>query len=888
MISLFEADTSRDFCEKCGLHKKCKSPFMKTGGKGEKQLMVIAEAPGATEDEKNDQLVGDAGRKLEDIFAKFGFSLHEDFWKENSVCCRPVGNKTPSKKQFECCNERLMKAIKKHKPKAVLIFGDVAVSAVLGKRRGKAALSSIDGLKIPYHDLGCWVLPLFHPSYILRNEYDKNLISHWEKTIKSALEFCSNLPKLSDYKVSVADNVNMCTTFKEVENTFDIIKTNGKEFAVAIDYETSGIDMYQKEHKIFSVGIAIEGHGSFSFPLDHPRSPWTDEEYFSIEDMLKEFLTSQNGFKIAHNAFYETNVSRNILGVVPKIDWCTMTTQHVIDTRPGITGLKFQAFARWGLSYADETKKYIKDCGDGFNNMDKQPLHEQLLYVGTDAYLTLKLFMEQEKEIVKTPGLKFSGVDFFNDAVHMLEEVTHNGLRIDEDYIDEQAEGIDEEVKEIEEEIFNSKEVKGYLKDTGLKEFDIDSTTKLSPFFYDYLKLPVKYKTAKSENPAADEKALTEMNNWISDEIISRRKLLKIKDTYLEQLKNNSANGWIHPNFNLQIARTLRSSASGPSIQNYPKRNEEAKKYARSGIFPKEGHIFMEADFSGIEVSTSAIYHQDPTFINYLKDEHSDMHRDNTGDLFLLTEEEITKMLRFYGKNGWTFPEFYGDYFGSCAINLWKNCCDLQIYGSKLSIRDHLRSKTFIRRFEESKLVKVFMKEGIKKVREKDVHLVHEAVNTIQKIGVTNLETFKQYCRMVEYYMWYVRFPVYTEWKEKCQKDYQKKGYVETFFGFIFGGYLDKKQVTNYPIQSTAFHLLLWSMIQLSNIRKKERWKSFFMGEIHDSMLVSVHPKELEHVKERILYVCTKKIIKEFPWINVPYKIDIEYTEVNQSWNDLK
>lgn len=883
MISLFEVDTTRENCDKCGLHLKCKSPFMKTGGNGKLKLMVIAEAPGSTEDEYNDQLIGEAGQELEKIFKKFGFDLHEDFWKENTLCCRPEKNKTPTKTQIKYCRERLLTEVRKRKPKAIITLGAPALEALFGTLKGKASVTSMDGLKIPYHDLGCWVLPLLHPSKIVREKHDKNLMAHWERTVRSALRFCGNLPDLEKYKVYPEKHIKFVMKIEDVRRTFKYIKDHPEE-AVAIDYETSGLNMYNENHFIYSFALALENGRTYSIPLDHPEAPWTDEEYFEVQDSLKKFLRAGKNYLIAHNSTYEMNASRNILGIVPKINWCTSVTQHICDVRPNITGLKFQAFVRWGIHYSEDTQKYIKNArGSNLNKMHKQPLSEQLLYVGSDAYLTMKLFKKQEKEVPN-----FKCVEFFNSAVRMLERVTHNGMRVNKEFYLKQIKEVEEEVKAIEKEIQESKEVQQYLKEYKLKKLDIDSPKELVPFFYDFLELPVVHRTDKLQEPAAHENALLDMNHWIAQRILDRRKVSNIVDSFISQILREETNGWIHPEFTLNVARSLRSSAVRPSIQNFPKRWEEAKKRIRSGIHPAKGHKMMEADFSGIEVGTSAIYHQDPTFISYLEDENSDMHRDNTCDLWLITEDEIIKKLRFFGKNGWTFPQFYGDYYGSCAENLWKNCLDLELNGVKLKVRDHLKTDTFKKRFKESEVVKIFMKEGIRRLSDKDQERSRTAYNIIQKTGITNLELFKEYCRMVEYYMWYVRFPVYTEWKEQCQRDYQEKGYVETKLGFKYTGYLDKKQVANYPIQGTAFHLLLWSMIEVQKIAIKEKWKSFFMGEIHDSMIMSVDPAEEKHVKEVIQYVCTVKIREEFPWINVPYKIDIEETEIDGSWYDMK
>ena len=74
-------------------------------------------------------------------------------------------------------------------------------------------------------------------------------------------------------------------------------------------------------------------------------------------------------------------------------------------------------------------------------------------------------------------------------------------------------------------------------------------------------------------------------------------------------------------------------------------------------------------DFSGAEVITASSYNKDPNLINYLypenPDDAGDMHRDNAADIWCTTAKNVSKKVRFYAKNCWTFPQFYGDWYGS-------------------------------------------------------------------------------------------------------------------------------------------------------------------------------------------------------------------------------
>jgi DNA polymerase-1 len=97
-----------------------------------------------------------------------------------------------------------------------------------------------------------------------------------------------------------------------------------------------------------------------------------------------------------------------------------------------------------------------------------------------------------------------------------------------------------------------------------------------------------------------------------------------------------------------------------------------------------------------------------------------------------------------------------------------------------------------------------------------------------------------------------------------------------------------KNNAINYPVQGVAFHCLLWLLIQLDTFLREKRFNTKIVGQIHDSIILDVHPDELIDVYKIIQNMGTKEIIKKFSWINVPLKIDAELCPVDASWADKK
>ncbi|MBN2570507.1 MAG: hypothetical protein JXA68_00145, partial [Ignavibacteriales bacterium] len=140
----------------------------------------------------------------------------------------------------------------------------------------------------------------------------------------------------------------------------------------------------------------------------------------------------------------------------------------------------------------------------------------------------------------------------------------------------------------------------------------------------------------------------------------------------------------------------------------------------------------------------------------------------------------------------------------------------------------------------------------------------------------------------IEKDMWGKRFPVYFRWKEQWYHRYQKTGYIDSLTGFRYSGVMSKNDCINYPIQGSAFHCLLWSLVHLDQYLYNHGYDSRIVGQIHDSIVLDIHPDELEDVVRLIRKITTDELLSNWKWIIVPLEVEFEICDVDASWADKK
>lgn len=163
--SLTAAKSAAAQCTLCGLCQT-RTNVVFADGNPQAKLMIIGEGPGATEDEMGLPFVGRAGQLLDRILASVDIDRKRDTYICNVVKCRPPGNRVPLPEEAAACRPYLEAQIEFVKPRLILLAGATAVQHVL---KVKDPISRIRGKWFPYGN-GAKVMPIFHPSYLLRND----------------------------------------------------------------------------------------------------------------------------------------------------------------------------------------------------------------------------------------------------------------------------------------------------------------------------------------------------------------------------------------------------------------------------------------------------------------------------------------------------------------------------------------------------------------------------------------------------------------------------------------------------------------------------------------------------------------------------------------------
>ncbi|MBD2569889.1 uracil-DNA glycosylase [Anabaena lutea] len=158
-----------DLAQHCQICQRCELGKTRTHavvGRGNLQatIMIIGEAPGQQEDETGLPFVGKSGQLLDKILASVELNPDNDVYICNIVKCRPPENRVPTLDEMAACKPYLLEQIRLVNPKIILLTGATAVKGITGSKQG---ITKIRGQWLEWEGRLC--MPIFHPSYLLRN-----------------------------------------------------------------------------------------------------------------------------------------------------------------------------------------------------------------------------------------------------------------------------------------------------------------------------------------------------------------------------------------------------------------------------------------------------------------------------------------------------------------------------------------------------------------------------------------------------------------------------------------------------------------------------------------------------------------------------------------------
>ncbi|MCI9219059.1 MAG: DNA polymerase I [Lachnospiraceae bacterium] len=397
------------------------------------------------------------------------------------------------------------------------------------------------------------------------------------------------------------------------------------------------------------------------------------------------------------------------------------------------------------------------------------------------AYVSLKAAEELEKKLVLT-GMDKLMTDIEMPLSLVLYDMEKEGVEVRRDELKAYGDALIERIMELE---------KSIHAQAGA-EFNINSPKQLGEVLFETMKLPGGKKTKTGYSTAADVLEKLSEEAPIVRDILEYRQLTKLKSTYADGLAVYiGEDSRIHTNFNQTITATGRISSTEPNLQNIPMRMELGRRI-RKVFVPREGCVFMDADYSQIELRVLAHMSGDRQLIEaYHMDQ--DIHRITASKVFHTPFDEVTDLQRRNAK-----AVNFGIVYGISSFGLSQ---DLSI--SKKEAADYIQQY-----FATYPGVKEFLDRLVSEAKEKGY--------------ITT--------------MFGRRRPV---------PELSSSNFMQRSFG--------ERVAMNSPIQGTAADIIKIAMIRVWRALREGELKSRLILQVHDELVIETYREEAEQVKRILL-----------------------------------
>ena len=421
-------------------------------------------------------------------------------------------------------------------------------------------------------------------------------------------------------------------------------------------------------------------------------------------------------------------------------------------------------------TYEDVAREQLNLMIDGKTDEMKRSCYEAYTAFAAVQPLTEKL---------KETGMYELFTDIEMPLLFTLYHMEQVGIRVEAEELKEYGERLGTRIVELEKEIY---ELAG-------ETFNINSPKQLGVILFEKMALPGGKKTKTGYSTAADVLEKLAPEAPIVDKILEYRQLAKLKSTYADGLANYiGPDERIHGKFNQTITATGRISSTEPNLQNIPVRMELGR-LIRKVFVPQEGCVFLDADYSQIELRILAHCSGDAQLIGAYR-EAQDIHRLTASQVFHIPFDEVTDLQRRNAK-----AVNFGIVYGISSFGLSQD----------LSITRKEAAQYIDSYFETYPGIKRFLDGQVEYAKENGY------VKT----------------------MFGRRRPV---------PELKSSNFMQRSFG--------ERVAMNAPIQGTAADIIKIAMIGVDRELREQKLKSRLILQIHDELLIETHLDEVEQVKK--------------------------------------
>ncbi len=363
--------------------------------------------------------------------------------------------------------------------------------------------------------------------------------------------------------------------------------------------------------------------------------------------------------------------------------------------------------------------------------------------------------------------------------IFTLADMELQGIAIDASALSEYGQRLAERLVALEQKIY---------EEAG-EEFNINSPKQLGIILFEKMEMPGAKKTKTGYSTAADVLEALAPDYPIVADILEYRQLAKLKSTYAEGLMHCIApDGRIHSSFQQTVTATGRISSTEPNLQNIPIRMELGK-MIRKVFHPKEGFVFVDADYSQIELRVLSHMSEDENLIQAFR-QGQDIHRSTASLVFHTPFDEVTELQRRNAK-----AVNFGIVYGISAFGLSR---DLGISKKEAGkyIDDYFLAYPRMKSFLDG-LVAEGKEAGA-------VKTMYGRIRPIPELSSSN--------------------------------------FMQRQFG--------ERIAMNSPIQGTAADIIKIAMVHVHDRLQKEGLQSRLLLQVHDELLIEAKQEEVEQVEQ--------------------------------------
>lgn len=545
-----------------------------------------------------------------------------------------------------------------------------------------------------------------------------------------------------------------------------------KSFLASLKGRACGfkVVLSEKEEKLLGFAVNVAGADTAFLQIG---------EKLSQDELLSLFLNSE----AASYATLDLKPQLKPLGLIEKKKYGSISLENLFDDTIAaylLNPIKNE------YPYEDIAKDYLSLFIPSRADLIGKQTYEAAMAGQEEAFLTCVCYQayvaaaakEKMEQQLKETGMfsLFSEIEM--PLVFTLADMENEGIIACGDALKEYGDKLAVRIAELETQI----------QEAAGEAFNINSPKQLGVILFEKLKMPYAKKTKTGYSTAADVLDRLAPEFPIVADILEYRQLTKLKSTYADGLVTYiREDGRIHTSFNQTITATGRLSSTEPNLQNIPMRIELGR-LIRKAFVPKDGYVFLDSDYSQIELRVLAHMSGDEKLIEAYQ-QAQDIHRITASQVFHIPFDEVTDLQRRNAK-----AVNFGIVYGISSFGLSQ---DLSI--SKKEAAEYIE-----RYFETYPKIKTFL-DG----------LVEQAKQT----GYVTT-------------MFGRRRPV---------PELSSSNFMQRSFG--------ERIAMNSPIQGTAADIIKIAMIRVHDRLLEEGLQSRLILTVHDELLVETAKEETEQVK---------------------------------------